>query len=230
MPTLAPPDPYLRIARIEAALFEKAAARGYEIVRSEKTQQPLSLLIHGQRISWTLYERSRKLKVPLTEKEIKKLYSFEKDKRWREVLEPSGWFVLVIGLNSIPGIRISESPTRRFEDCIDAFLDRFEKIAAYRRQCEEEDRCAQRRAAERERSKAVEWDRWDRFFDMAGEWSKAQRLRHFVDELEKRMPQRPDQARRLVKWLRWVRARIDYMDPVTQNFDCILAKLGLPKR
>jgi len=65
---------------------------------------------------------------------------------------------------------------------------------------------------------------------MAHDLWQAQRLREVTDALAQRMPQKPHEARRLVKWLRWMRAHIDRIDPLANDMETILTRLGLEKR
>ena len=144
---------------------------------------------------------------------------------------PSGWLVLLVSGDYQHQIRIEEKP--RSPLVASEILARFEKMGAYgaaeRERRKEEERLRIKRAAERQRSRRVEEYRWEALNDVMDDLERAQRLRRFIDTVASYSPQRPDQARRVRKWKRWATAHADAIDPMTNGFDNVLARLGLPK-
>jgi hypothetical protein len=102
-------------------------------------------------------------------------------------------------------------------------------VAASKQEAREKKRLAQKRAADRERSRHAEDKRWDAMHTMIEASENAQRIRAFVDTLAAAGPLRPDQARRLRKFGRWARSQADLIDPMSKGIDQVLARLGLPK-
>jgi hypothetical protein len=222
-----------RIENLEASLLDSARERGYSIGHSQHYPGHRQFTIQGAVVEWLIYERSVQRKVPLTAKEKKYwLSSPIAERGWRRVLVPSGWLVLLVNGDYQSQVRIEEKP--RSPLVASEILSRFEQMGAYgateRARRKEEERLRTKRAAERARSRRVEDSRWNALNDMMTAAERAQRLRRFIDLIATRAPFRPDQERRVRKFVRWARTHADAIDPMTKNFDAVLARLELPKR
>ncbi|HEY4942303.1 MAG TPA: hypothetical protein VII56_12820 [Rhizomicrobium sp.] len=222
-----------RAKQLVSALLDAARERGYAIGHGRMHPGHWKFVIQGADVEWLVYERSAQRKVPLTKKEKKDwLFSHIAERGWKRVLVPSGWLVLLVSGDYQSQQRIEEKP--RFPLVASDILARFEQMGAYgaaeRQRRREEERLRAKRATERLRSRRVEDSRWNAMNDMIAAAEQAQRLRRFIDIIATRTPLRPDQERRVRKFVRWARTHADAIDPMTKDFDIVLARLGLHKR
>jgi hypothetical protein len=219
---------------VEDTLYKAAEKRGHRLHHEKRNIDEVDLLISGERINYWVCESVKRWKVALTKAELRRAAK-EGDtrRRWKTVEEHTG--TLAMGARGIyRGIGKggwSDEPDRPLESQIDIILAGLEAIAAeagaVRARDMEEERKARMRKAERERSRYVEESRWESACEMADALKRAQHMRTLIDTLAHRMPLKPHQARKLVKWLRWARAKVDFIDPLAQDMDCILARLGM---
>jgi hypothetical protein len=225
-PISSPEEPAVRAQRYRDALLKGAGKRGY-------TVEGNNFNIHGCRIDWHFYERDVRRKAPLTKKELKTWEHYSIGKRgWKEVREPSGWLTFGFSIERRREIRILEQQNDPLD--IERILNRFEKMAAEiaaesKRRYEEEQR-KEKRAAERATSREVEEGRWEAMHDMLDDIAKAERLRRLINRVAAQSPLRPDQARRVKKWVRWATAHANAIDPIATDFDIVLSRLGMPRR
>lgn len=93
-----------------------------------------------------------------------------------------------------------------------------------------EEREYEREKKERERQQKLELMRLGELDEIkildqaASDWEKAQRIRNFVDSMELIIGEVEGQEKRekLLKWLKWARAKADWLDPLTAKEDELL--------
>jgi hypothetical protein len=219
-----------RMRQLEADLREAAKKRGYPVCYASSGR--CYFVIHAERVEWFLYERSVQRKIPLTKQERKSWqFAYCVDRGWKFELQPSGWMMLVVKVDYHSEIKIAERPRYRLKP--EEIMDRFDALAAEaaakRKRRDDEAREERRRAAARAQSRRVEDGRWNAMHEIMSATEEAQRLRCFINTIATQSPMRPDQERRVRKFVRWARAHADAIDPMTKGFDYVLARLWLPK-
>jgi hypothetical protein len=235
LPTLlrpSSPSAAERVEELESFLLAAARERGYPIDRGRCHPGHWRFIIQNADVEWLIYERGVQRKVPLTKKEEKSRFFLQDEERgWKRVLVPSGRLVLLMSGDYQSQIRIEERTRAPF--VASEIFARLEQIGAYgaaERACrDEEERLQAKRAAERVQSRRVEESRWKALNGTMNDMERARRLRQFIDAVSSHSPQRPDQQRRVRKWKRWATAHADSIDPMTNGFDDLLARLGFPK-
>ena len=208
--------------RILSTLFKEAAKLGYKV--NGEGLHDLSLEIDRNKVEFTLRERIKQVRRPLTDEE-KAQYS--SNQRWRQERIPTGELVFTLETYLGPGLaREWRDGERRLEEQIGdiiALLAIAGPILEKRRQEAEE---AQRRHFEVEKRRREERERqdqdrnrWRRFVEFARLWEEALLAGKLLDELEKRKPD-PDSTydgRSAAEWLAWARERRDAFDPSLWN-------------
>ncbi len=141
---------------------------------------------------------------------------------------PSG--MLTISAGSWPGRNWRDTPRTSLEDRLGEVLDGLFALAEEIRIKQEED-CrreeARRRAVERrqflEERFEKERARFKRLEKDARNFARANRLRAYVDAVEKSAQASPDgPAAEVLNWLAWARAKADWLDPLILVSDPIL--------
>jgi hypothetical protein len=226
-----PSDPSLggtevREQKYREAFLSGAKERGYTFDGQR------GFAIRGARLECFFYEPSMRQRIALTKKELKSRdYSSIAERGWKEILVPSGRLTFVFTVDGCSETRIVEPKRHPFE--IDKILDRIDnlvdEISEERRQREKERAESRRRAAERAKSRKVEDGRWDAMQRMLDAVNRAEGLRRLIDRIDRQSPLRPDQARRVRKWVRWATAHADAIDPMAKDFDIVLSRLGATK-
>jgi hypothetical protein len=180
----------------------------------------LSLEIRRNGIEFTLHERIKQVRRPLTDQE-KARYSSTRN--WRQEKVSTG--ELVFTLKTYLGTGLPNEwrdGERGLEEQIGDILPvltiagpilerrRLEAEEIQRRRWEEE----KRRHEERERQDQ-DRNRWRRFVEFARLWEEARQAGNFLDELEKQSfhPEATFEGRTAVEWMTWARARRDTFDP-----------------
>jgi hypothetical protein len=223
-------DCKLRMRQLAADLLEVAKKRGYRVGYASSGR--CYFVIHDERVEWFLYERSVQRKIPLTKQERKSWqFAHCAERGWKFELQPSSWMMLVVKVDYHSAIKISERPRYRLKP--EEVMDRFDALAAEaaaeKKRRDDEAREERRRAVARARSRRVEDGRWDAMYEIMSAAEKTQRLRRFINTVATHSPMRPDQERRVRKFVRWAKAHADAIDPMTKGFDDVLARLWLPK-
>jgi hypothetical protein len=224
----------LRGEELRASIIKAAEARGYPNEEPDNSYRfTHQFRIHGEAVQWFLYERYAQRQVPLTKKELKNPhYSRYAERGRKPELHPSGWFILIFKVDYHLEIKIRERARHPLK--ADEILDHFERVALEaaeqkKRDYEEEQR-SRRRAIERRRSRRVEDGRWKAINNIISAAERAERLRSFIDIIAGYTPVRPDQERRIRKFVRWASREADMIDPMAQGLDLVLDRLRLAKR
>ena len=228
-------DPASRMQAINAALLKAGEARGYAIGYERSDRK--SLVIHGEHVTWRLYERSAQRKVPLTKKELKDPFnSVQAQRGWKEVLVPSGRLGLIIEAEHHGTARVAEHSARPFEGRINKILAKFEKVAAEaaanRKWCVERERRyfeRQMRIDERSRLEDIENRKRHMLGSLANDWAEAERLRRFIDRVDQQHAETPDLSGRVGPWLAWAHSHVDALDPLAGGTDSFLERLFPPE-
>ncbi len=213
--------------RIQDALLKTAEKRGHKVGHPKDGVWPVWLWIGGERVDWSIYERDRLRKIPLTKAELKSPFNTP-GRTWKQIAEPSGLFTITISAEYNGKRRLDEQPRRLFERRIDAIVDKLEAAAARtvegkKWQADFERR--QRRRAYRRKIAGIEADRWERLRELSAAWNEAERLRAFVSTVEQRMKDLTPRPPRVDAWLGWARWRIDDLDPLAEDTEAVFAKV-----
>lgn len=222
-----PEEPYEITKRILCAydrLFKAAEKRGHTVAHEARYLRPAWLLIAKERIDIDVREKISQRRIPLTAAELKDPLNVALNRRWKQTREPAGTLLLDA---SAPyrikhKCRWEDQPGRPLEQQIEAILAGMEEIAAAVAATRKEDAERENRqweeARRRERRQALE-ARADRRFrvlrDEAAAWREAESLRKFVDAVAGRMGDAP--SIRTSAWLKWARARINDLDPMSAS-------------
>ena len=223
-----------RMLRIQDTLLKAIDKRPrFRIDNKPDTIRHIELVVYGERVRYAIGECVVRSSVPLTKPELREAAKSGQKRRYKIVKTPTGeLYVSATGIyRGIGSGCWSDEPGRPLEAQVETILLGLEAIAAEagarRAKDLEEEQRAEAQRDERRRSRQVEQSRWDNACEMADAWKEAERMRQLIDALEKRMPSKQHQARKLRKWLRWARTRTDIMDPLSKNMDSILARLGM---
>jgi hypothetical protein len=208
--------------RILSTLFKEAEKLGYKV--SGEALHDLSLEIGRNKVDFTLRERIKQIRRPLTDEEKAGSSS---NQRWRQERIPTGELVFTLETYLGPGLaREWRDGERRLEEQIGDIIAllaiagpilekrRQEAEEAQRRNYEEE----KRRREERERQDQ-DRNRWRRFVEFARLREEARLAGKLLDALENQKPD-PDSTfdgRSAAEWLAWARERRDAFDPSLWN-------------
>lgn len=224
---------WCRTLRIQDTLLKAIDKRPrFRVDTKPDTIRHIELVVYGERIRYAIGEYVVRSSVPLMKSELRKAAKSGQKTRYKIVETPTGkLYVSATGVyRGIGSGCWSDEPGRPLEAQVETILLGLEAIAAEisaqrAKELEEEQR-AEAQRAERRRPQEIEQSRWDNAWEMADAWQEAERMRRLIGALEKRMPLKPHQASKLAKWLRWARARVDNLDPLTNDIDVVLARLG----
>jgi hypothetical protein len=189
-------------------------------------------------VSFTMTEhvgRSRHEPTPAEERARKRYYSTP---YWNQSAEypnipyydytPTG--ILTITVGGYPSRRWNDTPKTKLESrmatIVSGILELIEEV-----RLEEVERKRKEEAKQRARESYQfvvarynkEMDRFKKFEDDADNFEKAQRLRAYADELERKSLAVPGNCTPETKeWLEWARAKADWVDPLVHVSDVIL--------
>ena len=226
-----------RVLRAYDALFKAAERRGHAVDHQKDALRPAWLVIARERIDIEVRQKIRQLRTRLTEEELKEPDNVALNRRWKQTHEPAGTllFDAFADYRRMGKRRWEDQPETTLEDQIEDILTGLESIAAAAAAKRAEDIDQERRRWEetkrrerREGLRARTERRWNLLREESAAWKEAETLRGFVDAIAGRMGDEP--PLRAAAWLRWARARIDYLDPMTGSkeylFRTLMARPG----
>jgi len=227
-----------RALRIQSALFTAMEERGHSIGH-EKGSLYAWLEIDSERVTFSVYEFARQQRVPLTPAELRHPDNVKSDRKWKQVIQPTGKLAIVANVEG----PISTKPRwtdglRPLEEQLGLVVLGMEKLAhdSRIRRAELDQREAEwRRKWEEERREEQRWleeeKDWDEVRQLAADWVEAQRLRRFIGEVQSRLAEKPDPHGHAAQWLLWTQDRIERLDPfaldANEMLDAICEGQGL---
>lgn len=226
-----------RVLCVYDALFKAAERRGHEITHERNALRPAWLVVEGERIDIKIWEKHRQHRILLTEEERRDPTNVALNRRWKQVLEPTGalLFEARAVYRGIGKRRWGDKPDAMLQYQAEAILTEIETIAAMaaerRRKEDERERCRMMEARRRQHREALclRTDRrWDLVRKEAAAWTEAETMRRFVDAMAVHMGDNP--PLRVAAWLKWARARADAMDPMTASRKYLVRTLMTPNR
>lgn len=209
-----------RQQRILDTLFKAVEKRGFGV----KGQAPyqLWLEIGKERVDFSLRERMKQVKRPLTDEE--KRWRVFSSQQWRRVTVATGELIFLIKTYLAPGLaREWRDGDRRLEEQMSDIVSvlviavpilqdqRRQHEEAERRRREEERRCEEERAKQQQ-----DKNRWRRFGELAAQWEKAALAARFIEALRE-LPADGEEAfggRTAAEWLDWAREKCVEFDPL----------------
>jgi hypothetical protein len=228
--------PVHRMYRIQDALFKALERHRYDFEPTQHNICFVEAVVRGERIKYSIFEHAQRWRVRLSKQELREAREQGKRRLWKYVDEPTGTLVVAAqGIyRGIGNGRWTDEPDRPLEAQIETVILGFEAVAAEAaaRRAEDvrEEEEAEALKTQRKRSRCVEDRRWNAMYELMDEFESAHRLRQFIDRIETYTPMRPDQEKRVRKFTRWARVHADRIDPLSEGFDHVLARLGLPRR
>jgi hypothetical protein len=197
-------------------------ARGAKVSAGEPDRRGPCIELLGEQLSILLEEPVKRNRHVLTEAEQRHPYQAP---RW-DYAPTSKLKIEVQEWTCEPrGKRWRDSSRRRLEDALNDVVFGLVVIAdakrARRLQREREERErqeAERRRIEAERQRREELERRQRLERQVESWTKAQQVRAFIDEVERRATARgkaTEPGTQLGDWITWARRHADRLDPFT---------------
>ena len=224
------PNSLSRALRIMDSLIKTFEEFGF-IISNDVYQVPRTHVhIFGEKLEFSLSEKTDRMDHKLTKKEIQELKRYPDTtylRRWDYI--PSGR--LILSIDEWYNYRIrkkwSDSPYGRIEDILNQFLINIVKIAAIkqkesqkreeeRRRWEEE----QERLAEEARRKEIERQLLLDLENQSQLWIKSKQLRAYIQEVENAAKNRLSSENlneRLNKWLSWAKEHANQLDPLQRG-------------
>lgn len=230
-----------RALRIADALLKAIEARGYRLSPGSRPDprqggrgRAPAVIVEGAEIPFLLEEKSDRSDHVPTPAELAEL----KRSPWRTLPKwdyaPSGKLSLRIdvGVYWTDGIRKrwSDGRGRVVEDSLNEIIVAFVEVgAAMRRRREEEAREEaerqerRRQHQEAERQRKVEEARRKDLEERAEAWDRAEAVRRFVAEVERRVgADGQDPPQEIRDWLSWAAAHAERLDPLSRGIDALL--------
>ena len=210
-----------RALRIMDALVKAVEARAGRISTKAADQRETCVEFLGERIPLLLEERVIRTRHVLTEAEHRHPY---RAPRWDYAptgklrIERKEW-------TSEPlRKRWADSAKRRLEDVLNdvvlglVVMADAKRTRRLQREREERERQeAERRRIEAERQRREDLERRQRLERQVESWTKAQQVRAFVDEVERRAQAKDkstEPGAKLAEWIAWARRHADRLDPL----------------
>ena len=215
-----------RATRIMDALYRAFDARGFE-VRGGPEGGHAHVLVDGELIGFSIEERIRQVPHVLTENE-------KRDKArgylWAHKYDhvASGLLVLKLDTGWNSGLRgqWSDTTRQRVEDCLNDLMVTMVRVVQHqredRRKREEQHRQWEEEAARREAlrlKREEEAAAVRQVFADAENWAKAERLRRFIAEVERRGTGRAPDPRftSVADWVVWASDQANHLDPLSES-------------
>ncbi len=235
--TASGPKPFTplerRRQRFLNTLFKEVERLGYKI----KGEAPygVSLETGQNKIEFTLRERIRQIRRPLTDEE--KAKSYYANQEWQQERVATDELIFTLKTYLGPGVTLEwRDGERRLEDRIGDIIavlaiagpilerQRQAAVEAERRHWEEE-----KRRNEERRRRDQDRNRWRRLVELAKLWQEARLAGDFLDALEKHSPAQPEatyDGRSAAEWMAWARERRDAFDPSKWSSDDLCTNLA----
>jgi hypothetical protein len=218
------PEPFTdldrRQQRILDTLFKAVEKRGFAV----KGRAPYQLWLETgkERLDFSLRERMKQVKRPLTEEE--KNRGFYSNRQWRRESVPTGELIFLIKTYLAPGLTAAwRDGERRLEEQMSDVVSvlsiaapilqeqRRQAEEAERRRWEEERRCQEERAKQQQ-----DKNRWRRFVELAAQWEEAVLAARFIEALRE-LPADDEKTfggRTAGEWSAWAREKCSEFDPL----------------
>jgi hypothetical protein len=221
-----------RRQRFLSTLLKEAEKLGYK-VRGEAPHN-LTLEVGRDKVEFTLHERIKQMRRPITPEEKK---GYSSNQKWRQDRIPTGELIFALKTYLGPALKREwrDDGDRPIETQIGNIIAvltvaapilekrRLEAEEAQRRRWEEEKRCRE----ERERQDQ-DRNRWRRFVQFAKQWKDAQLAGSFLAELKRQSVDAEGEygERPIAEWISWAEQCCDAFDPTHWNVGDIWTDLG----
>ncbi|WP_420267634.1 hypothetical protein [Halomonas lysinitropha] len=235
LPGLAP-TPFTSVdrrrQRILDTLFKAIEKAGGKAI--EEDRKKLAIELEGEAIPIQLREKNRQIRRSLTEDE--KRWSWNAGKDWKLELQPTGKLVFEIKRYLPRDFRQDwlETDEVTLEACLPEIFNTLTRAAPLlaletqkRRERERLARIAEHERYLAEQARKRDDNQWQRFLEVADNWQRHERARHFLQAL-KQLDLDPDimiGERSLGEWLVWVERRLTTGNPLNQGIDTLFADI-----
>lgn len=218
--------------RILDTLFKTLEQHGFKVTLGDRHEVYLG--IEGERVDFTLREKKRQVRRPLTADE--KRYSFMRERGWVQELQPTGILIFSLETHLVSGAKREWRDADKLlevqlPDIISLILLAGPILKERRRQREEAERRRyeeERRRYEEEQRRKKDQNQWRRFVEVAKHWRELEVARQFLNALE--MKSAGDdfivKDRSLPDWLAWAREHVVASDPLLMGAERIFTDVG----
>jgi hypothetical protein len=209
--------------RILDTLFKAVEHHGIS-VEAGGVQGETYFAFDRERIDYKLHEKSKQVRRPKTEAEMR--WTFQGDKIWKQVLEPTG--VLVFTIETYVGSPVItrkwlDWEAKPLEQQLSDIVRSLVLVGVAAVKARERQHAAQRRRVEEEQLREIaaarrvtERNQWRRLVELSRAWEDVERARRFVSALqhEQHDPEQVIGDRPLRDWLVWASNRLQRENPM----------------
>lgn len=212
-----------RRRRIISALLKALEARGFKVEVERDYREYIWVTHQWDKLGFTVTERIRQYRRELTAEEKKD--SWNSDRKWTQVREPTGLLMLRISsgprCSSYDAGDFQETAEQPLEDRLNAvivgIIERMWEIKKIRLKREEEERQRWNRHKEAEQQAKLlkeEQERKSALEAQAANWKKAEEIREYVAAVTT-ISEHPEDI--LNRWKEWALAHADAIDPIVSG-------------
>ncbi|MEY9419456.1 hypothetical protein ABIF69_005898 [Bradyrhizobium japonicum] len=220
--------------RLLSTLFITVEKHGYA-AKVDERQRPV-VEIGGEVVVFTIKEKYRRVRQPLTEEEKKR--NFNPKRPWRQGMQPTGLLQLTIEPPLHPALRQcwidapDQSLEQQLPDIVAVFIAAAPILQDRRRQYEENERRRheeERRRYEERQKQLRERNRLRGFLELASRWRQAHEARAFLEALAGRAAGDLAEAiddRTVSEWLAWAHERLKAHDPLEAGASAVFRAIA----
>ena len=219
--------------KILHVLFKHLEKNGFKI----KAEQYKGAYLEYKdiRIDFVLREKLKQVRRPLTKDE--KRWHFNKDRPWKQELQPTGNLIFSIKSYLESGLQREwkDNTKKSLEDCLPDIISTL-TIAGpllVKRQLQREEEARQRREEEYQRhlqneARKTDLNQWQKFLEFSTRWQQANTARNFITALENKTSKLDSQVgdKNIDQWLIWARDWADRYDPLSNEIGLLFESIS----